>query len=147
MSYSIWMMISLLLHLITILALIVLYQRYTLLKTEIGPFGDELQRSLEKFVKEIEEENEAFYQLLVEHLKERKEQGKGEEKGEADQPALETEEPPSPSVDSGEKGSDPLFEQVVQLYQEGYSPQEIGRLLNKGVGEIQLLLNLYHHQD
>ena len=168
MSYGIFMLISLLLHLMTILALIVLYQRYALLKAELGPFTEDLQDKLEKFVKRIEEENEAFYQLLVDYIKEKETTGKGEEKGKVDFPTTENESPSSfldyeeseegiykieeeklkqdePPLDP--KAADPFLQQVISLYQQGYSPQEIGRQLNKGVGEIQLMLNLYHHQD
>lgn len=167
MSYGIFMLISLLFHLITVFALIVLYQRYALLKAELGPFTEDLQDKLEKFVKRIEEENEAFYQLLVDYIKEKETTGKGEEKGKVNFPTTENESP-SPFLDAEEreeginieerelkqdelplvpKAADPFLQQVISLYQQGYSPQEIGRQLNKGVGEIQLMLNLYHHQD
>ncbi len=32
--------------------------------------------------------------------------------------------------------------EILKLFEEGYSPQEIARQLNKGIGEVQLICNL-----
>lgn len=69
--------ISFLLHIITILAVIVLYQRRTLERVNLPTMKEDvetLHHSMEAFIDEIEKENEHLYERMVQHVREKEEQ-------------------------------------------------------------------------
>jgi DNA-binding NarL/FixJ family response regulator len=135
MLYWIWIPLSVLLHLITIFGLIILYQRYQTLKAGQMPDMTELKQQLHQYIRQIEKENEAYYQKVVNYINERDMKQQKETKNQVQhrvQDIHKDQRPPHARID-----------QVIKLLKQGYSHQEIARQLNMGVGEIQLMANLY----
>lgn len=155
-----FIVISLLIHIFTILALVILYQRSTIKGSHGLPLAEDmetLEQQIEGYISEIERENEAFYekinQLFAEKLQaleikldqlekriESLDQDVLSEVAEAGTPAEngKTEEVGEVSL--------PNRQRVLELYRQGLNVEEISRTLQIGKGEVSLLLNLIEHQ-
>lgn len=162
MSYWvwIWILISLLLHIITIFGLLIVYQRFQGLHSQESPAEHQLQKQLQSYLQQIERENEAYYRKMVQYINEREQNWMAKLK--SNQPAsspsfssptnqenafdkeqaIKEEEVPSPQPALKQHTPEEV-EQVLALLKQGYSHQEIARRLQRGVGEIQLMVNLY----
>lgn len=162
MSYWvwIWILISFLLHIITIFGLLIVYQRIQGLYSQESPAEHQLQEQLQSYLKQIERENEAYYRKMVQYINEREQNWTA--KLQSNQPASspsfssatnqenahdkaqakQGEGVPSPQP-SLKQHTPEEVEQVLALLKQGYSHQEIARRLHRGVGEIQLMVNLF----
>jgi transcriptional regulator of aromatic amino acid metabolism len=162
--------VSFLLHLISIFAIVVLFQRRSLERVSLPSLQEDVEtihQSIESFVDELEKENEALYDKLLQHIKKKEDEWDGRLKLlEESYHALElTTEPVEPihstkieqeSID--EEGSkeeenkqpevfehenkDPKFQQALDLFNQGFSPEQIAKVLHIGKGEADLIVNM-----
>ncbi|WP_025027632.1 OmpH family outer membrane protein [Caldalkalibacillus mannanilyticus] len=193
------LIISFLLHLVTLLAIFILYQRRGLERLNLPSMKDDVEtihESIQAFVEELEKENEALYEKLVQHMKMKEQQweerireieqrlsdtqeqlSQEREKREAethmnpsatstmnaeeftfplaDSPPSETDSSPIPapeiSVMEPEKleqesvepeASTGHYQKALELYRQGFSPEQISKVLKIGKGETILLINM-----
>lgn len=132
--------ISIVLHFITFLILILLVKkmRSTLDYTQLEQQKREIEDLLAFYSVELKEENERFLeQLLKANESEHFEELLNEDiEDENDQQTVKVKR-----KNVTEKTYEPSLEaQVLQLHEQGYDAKEIAKMLNKGHGEIELLL-------
>lgn len=139
MTYS--LIFILFLALFGMLYLIIhLFQRVKQLESQdISSAKQEIEESLTAYITDIKEENEAFLKALDAKETEPVEKKVSPPK---DRIIKNTEEPGfTPSVKAVEDAYEPtLTSQVLALNDKGFSVTEIAKKLNKGKGEISLLL-------
>lgn len=115
------------------------YERFEIQKREIEDllafYAVELKEENERFLEQVLEANERD-QIEEEQLQEEQLKVEKVEETEAvsNQPVVEKAYEPS------------LEAQALQLYEQGYEIKEIAKKLNKGHGEIELLLKFHHSQ-
>ncbi|MCY8909012.1 Swarming motility protein SwrB [Bacillus atrophaeus] len=158
MSTLLWLL-SFMLHGVLLYAVIILYTKLAALKEterQQKKILEETENTLAAFLLELKEENEK----LIEHpvdLSAGKD-GAGQEKktpqssGEKAETAPEPEETPIPAhiqgliseveqaEDSMNSGGRSFEDQVIELYDQGFSAGEIARKLKSGKTEIELFL-------
>jgi wyosine [tRNA(Phe)-imidazoG37] synthetase (radical SAM superfamily) len=172
--------VSFLLHLISIFAIVVLYQRRSLERVSLPSSQDDVEtihESIESFVDELEKENEALYEKLLQHIrkkesewdgrlqlieerlialeipaeveresmeeeqisKEVKQKSKAVEQ-ESEQESREEEKKQTDSLQNENK--DPKFQQALELFNQGFSADQIAKVLQIGKGEAGLIVNM-----
>lgn len=117
------------------------YQQFEMQKRELEDllayYSVELKEENERFLKEILEQTN-----LQKNKKEQQEQKETlaiEENRTSEKEEIVQEENPD------ETNAQPSLEmQAIQLYEQGYDIKEIAKKLNKGHGEIELLLKFHH---
>ncbi|WP_085523953.1 DUF6115 domain-containing protein [Tuberibacillus sp. Marseille-P3662] len=140
--------ISMFLHIVTFFIIILLYlhirERKALNSDNMKREVDEL---LQSYLADIRAENDRLIEKMSEDSSPNEEnessyfeetsspvtEQNGQEETVWMPPVAEIEEEPSPSVTA----------QALYLQEQGYSPIEIAKQLNKGAGEIELLLKLH----
>lgn len=137
------LIVSLILHFITffILILIIKKMRTTFDYQQFEAQKRELEDLLAYYSIELKEENERFLNEILEktRLQEKEQQQEDDEIEIA-----ETEKMIKEKDHTVEINYQPSLEaQALQLYQEGYDIKEIAKKLNKGHGEIELLLKFH----
>lgn len=142
--------VSLLLHFVTFFILIVIikkirtafdYQQFEAQKRE-------LEDLLAYYSVELKEENERFLKEILERTNLKKKENDQQEQSET----LLIEENPTSEKEAiiqeeqtAETYAQPSLEtKALQLYEQGYDIEEIAKKLNKGHGEIELLLKFHH---
>lgn len=156
-----FIIISVLLHIFTILALVILYQRSTVVSSEgLLPTEDiaEIKQHMQSYISEIEQENEVFYekvnQLFANRLLHLEDKLKDmEKKLESLESIINTERTEVDGssekmelTESSETGF-PERKQVLELYKQGFNVEQISKSLQIGKGEVSLMLNLFDQQD
>jgi outer membrane biosynthesis protein TonB len=164
--------VSFLLHLISIFAIVVLFQRRSLERVSLPSLQEDVEtihQSMESFVDELEKENEALYDKLLQHIK--KKENKWDERlmlleerldaklfNEPTKPAepiqptkiektsieltgSKEEENKQPEALQHEN-KDPKFQQALDLFNQGFSPEQIAKVLHIGKGEANLIVNM-----
>jgi transcriptional regulator of aromatic amino acid metabolism len=166
--------VSFLLHLISIFAIVVLFQRRSLERVSLPSLQEDVEtihQSIESFVDELEKENEALYDKLLQHIKKKENEWDGrlkllEEKYHAlELPTVSVEPIHSTKIEqesireTGAAGSkeeenkqqpealehenkDPKFQQALDLFNQGFSPDQIAKVLHIGKGEANLIVNM-----
>lgn len=161
MGTSIFLIVSFLLHLITIFAIVVLYQRRALERVNLPSMQDDVEtihQSIEAFVDELEKENEVLYEKLLQHIKKKEKDWEERlQKIEEKYSALDMEssiEPENTSIqDFSVKESeqveklqhnnkDPKYQQALELHNQGFSADQIANVLKIGKGEASLIVNM-----
>lgn len=150
-----FVIISILIHIFTILAIVVLYQRRSLERLNLPSLEEDVEtihQSIESFIDEIEKENDALYQKIAEHLEEKEKElierirqlEKKLEDAEASNKAVLTPEPISEEREPQRNHDNylPKMRQVAELYRQGLSVELISKTLDIGKGEVSLMINL-----
>lgn len=125
------LVISIVLHFITFLILILVIKKmkHSLDYEQLNKQKKEIEDLLASYTLELKEENEHFLNQLFENeAKEKKEIDHDHEK------EIES----VPKVNDIYESS--LEAKALQLHKQGYKMNEIAKKLNKGLGEIELLL-------
>ncbi|PWA13529.1 hypothetical protein DCC39_01155 [Pueribacillus theae] len=125
------LVISIVLHFITFLILILVIKKmgHSLDYDQLTKQKKEIEDLLASYTLELKEENEHFLNQLFGK--------KATEKKEIDHPHEKEIE----SVPKLNDTSEPSFEaKALQLHEQGYQMNDIAKKLNKGLGEIELLL-------
>lgn len=168
---TIFLVVSFLLHLISIFAIVVLYQRRALERVSLPSMQDDVEtihQSIESFVDELEKENEVLYEKLLQYVKknekeweerlyrielrhnahenstEPKQTTTQDSSGEENEQARET-KPIKPTKQADifqNQNKDPKFQQALELYNQGFSADQITKVLNIGKGEANLIINM-----
>lgn len=140
---SFLLFISLTLHLITFLIVILLFQKVRQkddLAKEFKIKKREIEDLLAYYSEEIKEENERFLTELSTKVR----NGHKSQQRESERINLPREQDGSHSRNPHESHignyEASLEDQVLRLYEEGYTANEIAKNLKKGRGEIELLL-------
>lgn len=145
------LVVSLILHFITFLILILVVKKMrTMLDYErLETQKRELEDLLAFYAVELKEENERFLEQVLEanetkdrHLDQIEEKQLQEEKPKVEKVMATESVSHRPAV---EKEYEPSLEaRALQLHEQGYEIKEIAKKLNKGHGEIELLLKFHH---
>lgn len=143
------LIVSLILHFITffILILVIKKMRSTFDYQQFEAQKRELEDLLAYYSVELKEENERFLNEIFEKTRlqekeqeQKQEQAEDETEFDVTEKMLEKEE----NEQTVEINYQPSLEaQAIQLYEEGYDIKEIAKKLNKGHGEIELLLKFH----
>lgn len=159
MSSGIFIVVSFLLHLISIFAIVVLYQRRSLERVNLPSMQDDVEtihQSIESFVDELEKENEVLYEKLLQYFKKKENEWEDrlqeiEVKYNAleDSTGQEQMTTQDSSVEKSEqtelfqnKNKDPKFQQALELYNQGFSADQVAKVLQIGKGEANLIINM-----
>jgi DNA-binding NarL/FixJ family response regulator len=134
---------SLMLHLATFYIIFLLWKKnestYQMKNTESA---DDVAVLLEQFSKEIKEENERLHDLIKKYADDKK--VFKEDQPKKDSMNMEEEEAkPVPVEEQSSNVLDQQTNEVIQLANKGYNANEIAKMLNRGKGEIELLLKFY----
>lgn len=162
---------SFILHLLTIFAVIILFQKRSLERVDLpSPPEDTetIHKSMAAFVDELEKENEALYEKLVHYIKSKEEewdrkideefQKKVEplnrklkdwhqQMERLEQTAEHDEKRPSSpqhvlvNEEKKDQQTDKL-EMVAQLHEQGFSKEQIAKMLRIGNGETALMIHM-----
>ncbi|MDG5788162.1 hypothetical protein QA612_11750 [Evansella sp. AB-P1] len=161
------LIISFILHLISFLFMIILFQRQE--KQQIvdqKKILNEMEDMLVAYTAEMKENNERIANIVLKRSKEftvsraknHENKDKIQEKDFADESIIiekasirmededdeyEAYSPPVPEDDS--KATTSANAKILSLHQEGYSVQEIAQQLNMGAGEVELFLKFYKY--
>lgn len=117
-----------------------------------------IHQSIESFVDELEKENEVLYEKLLQYVKKKELDWEGRlQKLEEKYNSAEIEIPIKPqhttiqdfSVKEKEQSElfqnnnkDPKFQQALELYNQGFSADQIAKVLKIGKGESNLIVNM-----
>jgi len=132
------LIVSLLLHMVTffILILIVKKMRSAFDYQQFETQKKELEDLLAYYSVELKEENERFLNEMLERMK-------FKEKDKLEQPEMEPKKTVREAKPVEVHAQPSLEAEAVQLYQQGFDIKEIAKKLNKGHGEIELLLKFH----
>ncbi|MGM7701199.1 DUF6115 domain-containing protein [Pseudalkalibacillus sp. Hm43] len=154
--------ISFLIHIITLLSIIILWKKFQATDDyDVKKAKQEMEDILLAYTTEMKEENDAFLKELQQvtqskepHLQ-KSEQYKDLQISDDSERQIETSdfvrtedvsEPYTPPVDDTKETFGPsLLSQVLSLKDKGYTIEEIAKKVDKGKGEIELLIKF--HQD
>lgn len=148
---SFLLIISFLLHLITLAAIFQLVKKIQ--ASESDTASDEIVQALERSLAEIKEENNRLQALLdhKEPVSEKKIQSKIKKESTSDKQRVPVKnEKPQDDIDrllgtdSGYKVEASLESRVLQLYAAGKNVEEIAKTLNCGKTEAELIIKLYN---
>ncbi|MBY6036066.1 hypothetical protein KUV80_05360 [Fictibacillus nanhaiensis] len=135
--------ISVLLHVVSLYFIVVLWKKNEKINTIDQEFSLEtLEELMELFSQEMREENERLQQLMIQLYDENKRMQTNSTNqsftSEADLPIDE-----SISLEDKEVYPEQKTNEVLLLAKKGYDATEIAKMLNRGKGEIELLLKFY----
>lgn len=144
--------ISILIHIFTILAIVILYQRRSLERLNLPTLQDDVEtihHSMESFIDEIEKENEVLYNKLKNYVQNKESkleqriqylEEKLEDSNRQWAEQIEEENVPEKSNEQEEY----MFktQQVVDLYHQGFNVEQISKTLQIGTGETNLIINM-----
>jgi hypothetical protein len=134
--------VSLLLHVTAFYFLFILWKKTENQKgKENTSSTDEMIELLEHFSEEIKDENDRLHNLIKRYALDMQEIKEGYAKNSTEAPVLVDDKPSEEEQDA--KGQDQQTEEVLQLARKGYTANEIAKMLNRGKGEIELLLKFY----
>jgi len=136
------LLISIVLHFFTFFILIILHKKFKLAISvdEMKRQKREMEDLLSAYTVEMKEENERFLMQLNERFSSETAQVVSEKKEENHG---RTEEYTLPLPEESERYEQSLQAKVFNLFQEGYTANDIAKKLNKGKGEIELLLKFH----
>lgn len=134
--------ISVALHLVSFLCILLLF-----LKQSKGAGREEIAASMEVYIDQLEEENDRLLNEVKAYVDKREnqldtrlrvlEQARSSEMKEQKKPVIV--QHPSVHVERNQK--------AVQLHQQGFAVEDIARILNCGIGEVELIVNLHGRSE
>jgi GTPase involved in cell partitioning and DNA repair len=168
-SALLWLLlgISFFLHIITIFAIIILYQKKSVDRLDSSSTSEEIENlegTMALFMEELEKGNEQFYQNIIDYVKEK------ETQTEVRLRLLEAKLQESPSVKVSQSNVSPVkkesspikeipqydaenmsreekIERTKQLFQQGFSIEQIEKVLHYRKGEIEFIVNLLKQSE
>ncbi|WP_257350022.1 DUF6115 domain-containing protein [Pseudalkalibacillus decolorationis] len=152
--------ISFILHLLTLMVILIVWRRLDSSdKQEIEKIKVEMEDVLLAYTTEMKEENEDFLnQLRSERESQKNEEvendlwaddSEGTIMEDDNRSALkgavneDLESYSTPTIEDREQFGPSLTSQVLSMYEKGQSIEEIAKVMNKGKGEIELLIKFY----
>ena len=131
--------ISVALHLVSLLCIVLLF-----LKQTKGTEGrDEIAASMEVYIEQLEEDNDRLLNEVKAYVDKRENQLDTRLRVVEQARAPEGEEPKKPVIIQHPSVHNERNQKAVQLYQQGFSIADIARILNCGIGEVELIVNLH----
>ncbi len=150
--------ISFLIHIITLLSIIILWKKFQATDDiDVKKAKQEMEDILLAYTTEMKEENDAFLKEL-QQVTLTKEPQTSKQKRDLHNPddserlketsdpirSQDVHEPYTPPLDDTKETFGPsLLSQVLSLKDKGYSIEEIAKKVDKGKGEIELLIKFY----
>jgi hypothetical protein len=137
--------ISIALHLVSFLCIVLLFLKQTK-GTEVR---EEIAASMEVYIEQLEEENDRLLNEVKSYVDKRENQLDTRlrvlEQGKVRAP--EVEEPTKPDIVQHPSAHNERNQKAVQLHQQGFSVADIARILNCGIGEVELIVNLHGRSE
>ena len=135
--------ISVALHLVSLLCIVLLF-----LKQTKGTEGrDEIAASMEVYIEQLEEDNDRLLNEVKAYVDKRENQLDTRLRVVEQARAPEGEEPKKPVIIQHPSVHNERNQKAVQLYQQGFSIADIARILNCGIGEVELIVNLHGRSE
>ncbi|WP_165998735.1 DUF2802 domain-containing protein [Bacillus sp. Cs-700] len=134
--------ISIALHLVSFLCIVILF-----LKQTKGAGREEIAASMEVYIEQLEEENDRLLNEVKSYVDKRENQLDMRLRVLEQARAPEVEEPKKPDIVQHPSAHNERNQKAVQLHQQGFSVADIARILNCGIGEVELIVNLHGRSE
>jgi thioredoxin-like negative regulator of GroEL len=135
--------ISIALHLVSFLCIVLLFLKQTK-GTEVR---EEIAASMEVYIEQLEEENDRLLNEVKSYVDKRENQLDTRLRVLEQARAPEVEEPTKPDIVQHPSAHNERNQKAVQLHQQGFSVADIARILNCGIGEVELIVNLHGRSE
>ncbi|MFK3960993.1 DUF6115 domain-containing protein [Guptibacillus hwajinpoensis] len=135
--------VSIALHLVSFLCIVLLF-----LKQKDSEVREEVASSMETYIEQIENENDRLITQVKSYIEKRESQLDDrlrvlELSGESVQEV----EPKNPIIVPHPSAKNERNQQAIQLHQQGFAVHDIARILNCGIGEIELIVNMHGRSE
>ncbi|PHV71769.1 hypothetical protein CS063_04210 [Sporanaerobium hydrogeniformans] len=97
---------------------------YYTVDRSISESSSHIQDLFSYFLEEEEKKNRNLREMVLNHSSQKKEEVVGKENNIKENPSM-------------------INSEMIQMYEEGYSIEEIAKKLKKGIGEVNLMISLY----
>ncbi|WNB90375.1 DUF6115 domain-containing protein [Bacillus sp. NEB1478] len=137
---SIFIFISILLHIASLYFIFILWKKGEQIKTSSlnGQEMQDIEILLEEFSVEMKDENEKLKQLILKYQYE-----SNLKQNDETEPITNNDSDSSSILQNEKIDEDKDKKEVIILSKQGFSSTEIAKKLNRGKGEIELLLRFY----
>ncbi|WP_273831753.1 DUF6115 domain-containing protein [Guptibacillus sedimenti] len=135
--------ISIALHLVSFLCIVLLFLKQTK-GTEVR---EEIAVSMEVYIEQLEEENDRLLKEVKSYVDKRENQLDTRLRVIEQARAPEVEEATKPVIIQHPSAHNERNQKAVQLHQQGFSVADIARILNCGIGEVELIVNLHGRSE
>lgn len=155
--------ISFILHLLTLLAIVIVWKKSEASeKQDIERVKREMEDILLAYSTEMKEENEAFLKELetmntssrvplhspsTSKTNDKPKSKANDKPKQSDEREVEDNDYTPPIIDEKEQFGPSLLAEVLSLQKKGYTLDEIAKKLDKGKGEVELLIKFYQDRQ
>ncbi|MGB8002029.1 MAG: hypothetical protein WCF60_18310 [Anaerobacillus sp.] len=131
--------ISIALHLVSFLCIVLLF-----LKQKGSEGREEIASSMATYIEQLEEENDRLLNQVKSYVEKRDTQLDARLRvlEQSRQPVEETESK-KPVIVPHPSAKNERTQKALQLYQQGFAVQDIAKILDCGIGEVELIVNMY----
>ena len=137
--------ISIALHLVSFLCIVLLFLK----QTKSSDVSEEIATSMEVYIEQLEEENDRLMTEVKSYVDKRENQLDTRlrvlEHGKTLSP--EVEEQKKPVIIQHPSANNERNQKALQLHSQGFSVTDIARILNCGVGEVELIVNIHGRSE
>ncbi|MGG1686923.1 DUF6115 domain-containing protein [Pseudalkalibacillus sp. NRS-1564] len=137
--------ISIALHLVSFLCIVLLFLK----QTKSSDVSEEIATGMEVYIEQLEEENDRLMTEVKSYVDKRENQLDTRlrvlEHGKTVSP--EVEEQMKPVIIQHPSANNERNQKALQLHSQGFSVTDIARILNCGVGEVELIVNIHGRSE
>ncbi|WLR61722.1 DUF6115 domain-containing protein [Guptibacillus hwajinpoensis] len=137
--------ISIALHLVSFLCIVLLFLK----QTKSSDVSEEIATGMEVYIEQLEEENDRLMTEVKSYVDKRENQLDTRlrvlERGKTVSP--EVEEQKKPVIIQHPSANNERNQKALQLHSQGFSVTDIARILNCGVGEVELIVNIHGRSE
>ncbi|WP_371017853.1 DUF6115 domain-containing protein [Pseudalkalibacillus sp. JSM 102089] len=137
--------ISIALHLVSFLCIVLLFLK----QTKSSDVSEEIATGMEVYIEQLEEENDRLMTEVKSYVDKRENQLDTRlrvlEHGKTVSP--EVEEQQKPVIIQHLSANNERNQKALQLHSQGFSVTDIARILNCGVGEVELIVNIHGRSE
>ncbi|MDO6656330.1 hypothetical protein [Anaerobacillus sp. 1_MG-2023] len=137
--------ISIALHLVSFLCIVLLFLK----QTKSSDVSEEIATGMEVYIEQLEEENDRLMTEVKSYVDKRENQLDTRlrvlEHGKTVSP--EVEEQQKPVIIQHPSANNERNQKALQLHSQGFSVTDIARILNCGVGEVELIVNIHGRSE
>ncbi|MBF0705178.1 hypothetical protein IQ283_01075 [Alkalihalobacillus hwajinpoensis] len=137
--------ISIALHLVSFLCIVLLFLK----QTKSSDVSEEIATGMEVYIEQLEEENDRLMTEVKSYVDKRENQLDTRlrvlEHGKT--VSHEVEEQRKPVIIQHPSANNERNQKALQLHSQGFSVTDIARILNCGVGEVELIVNIHGRSE
>jgi len=135
--------ISIALHLVSFLCIVLLFLK----QTKGIEVREEIGASMEVYIEQLEEENDRLLNEVKSYVDKHENQLDTRLRVLEQARAPQVEEATKPVIVQHPSAHNERNQKAVQLHQQGFSVADIARILNCGIGEVELIVNLHGRSE